>query len=253
MPWSKKPFSLLAKLERECVRRTPGKIVESRLPHGIASISFDDIPHSAARVGGPILEAAGARGTFYVCGAHLDGRFEDRAQFSAQDLQALHARGHEIACHTFAHPNVTFLSDAERMADHEQNARFVRGMLGDVEMTSFAYPYGFNTWSSMDFYKQHFETARGVYDGVNVGRMDFAQLLAIGLQRRDYDRGRIRERIAKARDHKGWIIFFTHDVDPDPTAFGCTPDQLNDTLADLSAAGLPVLTVKEAAAQVRGG
>jgi peptidoglycan/xylan/chitin deacetylase (PgdA/CDA1 family) len=253
MPWSKKPFSLLAKLERECVRRTPGKIVQSQLSHGIASISFDDIPHSAARVGGPLLEAAGVRGTYYVCGAHLDSSFEARDQFSAADIRALHAAGHEIACHTFGHPNVTFLSDAALEADRQQNATFVSGLVGDYQMSSFAYPYGFNTWSSMDFYKHKFETARGVYDGVNVGAMDFAQLLAVGLQGRDYDRGRIKDRIAKAKEQNGWIIFFTHDVCPDPSGFGCTPGQMEDTLTDLAAAGLPVLTVKDGAARVRAG
>jgi len=188
-----------------------------------------------------------------VCGGHTGETFEDRAQHEAHDLLALHQAGHEIACHTFAHPFVTKLSDIARDQDRQANANFIRDTLGDVMMTSFAYPYGAVSLAAKAFYARQFFTCRGVYRGLNTGRVDFAELRAIGIERRQHDIGQVRDLVAEAKDRNAWIIFFTHDVGPDPSDYGCTPQNLEDVITTLKDAGIETLPVKAAAAKVMFG
>jgi peptidoglycan/xylan/chitin deacetylase (PgdA/CDA1 family) len=240
-------------IKARAARVLPGNPVRSRLEGAIASISFDDIPASAARVGAPILEAAGARGTFYMCGGHAGGAFEGRVQHDLADIRALHEAGHEIACHSFAHPNVARIDDVGRQADLVRNAGFVRDTLGDVQLSSFAYPYGAISPGAKRFYGRRFLTCRGVRWGLNADIADFADLRAIAVERRLHDRVRLREMIAKAVETRAWIIFFTHDVEAEPSPWGCTPDDLEDVLVALADAEVPVRPVKAAAAKVMFG
>lgn len=244
---------LLARIEGAITRAIPINPIQSRLAQAVASISFDDIPFSAARVGAPILERAKIQGTFYVCGGHTGQSFEDRTQHETHDLVALHQAGHEIACHSFAHPYVTRLSNAARDQDRQANADFMDTTLGDVMMTSFAYPYGAVSLAAKAFYARHFFTCRGVYRGLNTGRIDFSELRAIGIERRQYDLGHVRDLVAEAKERNAWIIFFTHDVGPDPSDYGCTPQNLEDVITTLKDAGIDALPVKAAAAKVMFG
>jgi peptidoglycan/xylan/chitin deacetylase (PgdA/CDA1 family) len=240
-------------IKARAARVLPGNPVRSRLKRAVASISFDDIPASAARIGAPILEAAGARGTFYMCGGHTGGAFEGRIQHDACDIRKLHEAGHEIACHSFGHPNVARIDDADREADRVRNADFVRDTLGDVQLASFAYPYGAISPGAKRYYGSRFLTCRGVRWGLNAGIADFCDLRAIAIERRLHDRVRLREMIGKAVETQAWIIFFTHDVETDPSPWGCTPEDLEDVLIALADAAVAVRPVKAAAAEVMFG
>jgi peptidoglycan/xylan/chitin deacetylase (PgdA/CDA1 family) len=243
-------FSLMSRVAQKIGRLTPVNLVKSKLTAPIASISFDDIPHSAARIGAPILEAADLRGTFYACGNHSGESFDGKPQHSVDDLIRLHEAGHEVACHTFAHPDVTRLNNAARYQDLTLNRDFMQQNVGDVALSSFAYPYGAVSLPAKLFYAKRFFTCRGVYGGVNSGIMDFGELLAVGIERRQHDMGRVREMIEEAKAKNGWIIFFTHDVGPEPSDYGCRPKDLEDVIQALSDARINTLTVKAAASAV---
>jgi peptidoglycan/xylan/chitin deacetylase (PgdA/CDA1 family) len=246
-------MSLLERVSQKVARSIPANPIRSKLTAPIASISFDDIPHSAARVGAPILQAANLRGTFYVCGNHTGQTFEDRPQHIKDDLIALHKAGHEIACHTFAHPDVRRLTPSQRQEDIEANQRFMRETLGDCALSSFAYPYGAVSLNAKMFYARHFFTCRGVYAGLNSGLMDFSELKAIGIESRQHDMGRVRALIDEAKASNGWLIFFTHDVGPDPSAFGCKPKDLEDVIGALQDAKVETMPVKAGAARAMFG
>jgi peptidoglycan/xylan/chitin deacetylase (PgdA/CDA1 family) len=241
------------RIGRVLARRVRVKPVVSKLQAPLASISFDDIPASAARVGAPILEAAGLHGTFYVCGKHAGERFEDRQQHEIADLIALHAGGHELACHSFAHPDVTRLNKSARDTDRLANQAFMREKVADHALTSFAYPYGSMSLSAKAYYGRHFTTCRGVVGGVNAGVMDFSDLKAVGIENRHHDMGRVRALIDTARAQNGWLIFFTHDVSPQPSAYGCTPKDLEDVITALADAKVTTMPVKTAAQCVLTG
>jgi peptidoglycan/xylan/chitin deacetylase (PgdA/CDA1 family) len=246
-------MSLINRISQKIARSIPANPVRSKLAAPIASISFDDIPHSAARVGAPILEAANLRGTFYVCGDHAGKTFEGRAQHEVADLIKLHENGHEIACHTFGHPNVTQISDAARDTDLNANVAFMHAHVGDCALSSFAYPYGAVSLGAKGFYSRRFFTCRGVYAGVNSGMMDFSELLAVGIESRQHDMGRVRALIDEAKAKNGWLIFFTHDVGPEPSDYGCTPRNLEDVIGALADAKIETLPVKAAASRALFG
>ncbi|MFN9149163.1 MAG: polysaccharide deacetylase, partial [Hyphomonadaceae bacterium] len=140
-----------------------------------------------------------------------------------------------------------------RDQDRQANADFMRKTLGDVMMTSFAYPYGAVSLAAKAYYARQFFTCRGVYRGLNTGRVDFSELRAIGIERRQHDIGKVRDLVAEAKARHAWIIFFTHDVGPDPSDYGCTPQNLEDVITTLKDAGIETLPVKAAAAKVMFG
>jgi len=78
-------------------------------------------------------------------------------------------------------------------------------------------------------------------------------LRAIGIERRQFDLGRVRDLIAEAKARHAWIIFLTHDVGPDPSDYGCTPQNLEDVIMLLKDAGIETLPVKAAAAKAMFG
>src|SRR5579871_2035825 len=99
-------------------------VKSARLTAGrpIASITFDDFPKSAWVEGGPILARHGARATYYTSGSFC-GRSEDgQAFYGPDDLLALKAAGHEIACHSFAHQPTPSLSSQTLADDAARNA-----------------------------------------------------------------------------------------------------------------------------------
>lgn len=219
----------------------------------IASFTFDDFPRSAWTVGGPIMAAAGVRGSYYVSGG-FEGQTRDGIEhFRRDDLAALHEAGHEVGCHTFDHLRLTTASRADADATIARNAAFVRETLGDVAMTSFAYPYGDVTIPTKRYIGTKFPIARGIWDKVNTGRADMNQLRSVGMERKSFDRIDFDAHIAETVANKGWLIFYSHDVDEDPTAYGCRPGQLEDMIARVKAAGIEILPVKDAAARIVNG
>ena len=243
-------LSILDRIANKFASSRSARQVVSQLRAPVASISFDDIPHSAARIGAPILEAAGLRGTYYICGGHCGQTFEGRPQHELTDLVMLRQSGHELACHTFGHPNVVVLDDTARRDDARANSEFMTGQIGTPPPSSFAYPFGRVSGAAKAFYSQHFTSCRGVYAGVNSGIMDFSELRAVGIESRNHDMGRVRAYIDEAKANNGWLIFFTHDIDNVPTQHGCRPHDLEDVIQALNDANIATMPVRDAAALV---
>jgi hypothetical protein len=49
----------------------------------------------------------------------------------------------------------------------------------------------------------------------------------------------------------GWLIFATHDVSDNPSAYGCTPDYFQKVVAHAARSGATVLTVAKAFEKIR--
>ena len=104
----------------------------------VVSLTFDDGLAAQYRAAS-ILEAHGARGTFYLNSGAIDQRGGGGTMgwSAAQDLAA---RGHEIGGHTRDHVNDTGLSDQDRWTQIcEDRIRLVE--MG-LHPTSFSYTYG---------------------------------------------------------------------------------------------------------------
>ncbi len=244
---------LIKRVERAVARRVPFHTVRSKLTRPVASFSFDDVPVSAIETGAAILEARGVTGTYYVCGSLEGALYRDLPHFTAAQLQDLAARGHEIGCHAFDHVPFPDAGTHALRDSIARNADYFRATLGDARPHSFAYPFGDVSLPVKLEAAHAFPILRGVSRGVNSGRMDFSELRANPLDLRWEASTDIAGLIKQAADTTGWLIFFTHDVKPDPTHEGCAPERLAATLDAVLAAGFDVLPIKAAAARAKFG
>jgi peptidoglycan/xylan/chitin deacetylase (PgdA/CDA1 family) len=225
-----------ARFERRFVRPL-------RFETGVLSLSFDDAPRSAVTAGAAIVEAEGARATFYLAGCFANGIVDGGPGYASSDITALRERGHEIGCHSFAHVRTPDFGSEVIARDLDKNEQ----ALG-LKPTSHAFPYGEVSPRTKSLLGQRFSTVRGIVPGLNVGEVDVAQLKAVPLEARSRNHEELAKRIAEAADQKGWLILFSHDVADNPSPYGCSPEDLIFAIRTAKKAGLNVLPVSEAAA-----
>ncbi len=247
-------MSLLARIRKSASERITRNVSletrKSRLSAPVASFSFDDVPRSAMTSGAAIIEAAGGRATYFVAGTFC-GKTEDGiAYFDRDDLRSAYARGHEIGCHTYDHMRIVFEKNAAIDGTLKRNQDFVRETLGDVRLSSFAYPFGHVNLRSKHLIGDRFAIARGINPGVNAGSVDMAQIKATPLESRSFGSFDFDALVSQATANNGWLVFFGHDVQDDCSAYGITPAQLQSVVDKVKAAGIEILPVKSAAARV---
>lgn len=235
--------SIGARLVREfggflCTR--PAKV---KWPGGVASFTFDDFPRSAWVNGGAILERYDRRGTYYTA-MGLAGTVNNLGpMFELDDLRAAHARGHEIACHTYDHRDCGRATPAEIAAEIDRNATALAQALDGATTDNFAYPFGGVSLSAKHALNARFASCRGTGRGINQGTVDLADLFSTSLYSQNFDRDRLCQLIDDAQAGAGWLIFYTHDVADEPSPFGCTPAQFA-AIVGYAAEAMPVLPVR---------
>lgn len=241
--------TLLNKFYRRLVPRLQRKSRALRNGRPIISFTFDDFPSSAIRVGGPLLQRHDVRATFYVAMGLMRPPADDgEASFTADDLREVAAQGHEIACHTYSHLDCAVTSPDSLQRDLDRNAAAVAEVLPGYRMTNFAYPYGNVDFASKRLLGERFDTARGIRTGINAGDADMALTTAHQLYEGEANFVRALDLIRKNERRQGWLIFFTHDVQPDPSPFGTRPEELERVLAAARASDSDILTVRDAVA-----
>jgi len=216
-------------------------------PTPMVSFTFDDVPKSAATSGAEILEAHGARGTFYISGG-LVGTTDSPnwASIDAEDIVALHRKGHEIGCHTFSHQRACDLSAESLAAEIADNQRYLSSLDPSIEVGNFAYPFGYGSFVRKIQLRTVFKSCRSIMPGVNSGTVDLQFLRALPLIDRRIDRGGIERAFDEAQTTNGWLIFYSHDVADRPSLYGCSPALMNYALEAASRRKIPVLNMAEA-------
>jgi peptidoglycan/xylan/chitin deacetylase (PgdA/CDA1 family) len=238
------------KLSYRLARHLPVATWRANSAGAIVSFTFDDVPASAASAGAPILEAAGVRGTYYLCGALLGGQGDLTPLLDRGQAEALARAGHELGCHTYAHTDVRSIDWASLEVGLRKNAETLSAISGRPPR-NFAYPFGGISFGKKLRLQSHFETCRGIYPGINVGRVDAGMLKAVPLYSSALDEDGVRRWIAQAVATSGWLIFFTHDVSERPTPYGVTPDLLRAAVAAAVEAGCACVPMAEAVDRLR--
>lgn len=145
--------SLLFVLPRIAAAAPPGPPPEAHIApfaHDCAaaiSYTFDDGVHSQLEYAAPMLEADGFRGTFFVIPSRIpDTEAEREAQhmiswgsISWERLRGLAAKGHEIGNHTWTHPNLKALTEAQVRDEIGHADRAITEKIGIAPLT-VAYP-----------------------------------------------------------------------------------------------------------------
>jgi peptidoglycan/xylan/chitin deacetylase (PgdA/CDA1 family) len=177
-------------------------------PGGVVSFTFDDFPKSALEVGGDILKQYGARGTYYTSmklawsDNHLGPIFDD------DDIRAAYRAGHEIACHTYTHPDLRYMARPMIRAEVRYNAAALSYLIENFVPANFAYPYGCVSVTAKRLLGSLFSSCRGIDRGINHGLVDLADLLAVPLYAEDFDVAEMRRLIDRTCSLDGWLIFF---------------------------------------------
>jgi peptidoglycan/xylan/chitin deacetylase (PgdA/CDA1 family) len=212
----------------------------------LVSFTFDDFPDSAAAVGVPVLDQYNARATFYVTG-DLVGKWSGHWQgVSAEEIVALHRRGHEIACHTFSHVSTPDLGAAELAAEIDDNRRYLLSLDPTIRIENFAYPYGLGSVRRKAQLAKTFRSSRGIIPGVNSGVVDLQYLRSTPLIDRNIDCDGIDRVFDELIASNGWLIFYGHDVAAEPSPYGCTPALLRHALDAAAKRNVQIVTVAEA-------
>lgn len=188
----------------------------------VVSFTFDDFPRTAYSTGGAILEEFGVRGTYYAAVGLMNTSNELGEQFCTDDLHALLAKGHELGSHTFGHVSCRSLSCYAFRADVEKGRRALKELTG-LDSKNFSYPFGDVTLKTKKVVGPDLASARSIFPGFNGHTIDLNLLRANRLygdiDRRAQAEALIEENVRR----RAWLIFYTHDVRPQPSEYGCTP------------------------------
>ena len=253
---------LLSAAQNRATNLWPAKLSLGRLRSPVATITFDDFPRTAWTAGGRILESYNVRGTYFVSAAFSPDRLRKGpaygitpgvSYYELDDLTAAHESGHEIGCHSFDHIRAPELTNAALEESVARNADFVRKRLGDVIMTSFAFPQGAANIRVKRLLGKHFAVCRGGWPGINKGIFDLSLLKAISLDAGFQQKFRLTDIIRKAKATNAWIVFLTHDIGDRPSTWGCTPQLFNSVVSELLENGIEILPLKNALARVAFG
>jgi peptidoglycan/xylan/chitin deacetylase (PgdA/CDA1 family) len=212
----------------------------------LASFTFDDVPESAYINGAEVLDEFGVRGTFYIAAGTCGTMDTYWPVIKRDQVCDLHQRGHEIGCHTFSHCAADEL-DAQAIEEEcERNLQTLRELCSDIELTNFCYPFGCVSLARKLQLQNRFDTCRGIFEGVNSGMIDLGLLKVIELYDRTLSRNKLHHVLRHARDHNGWVIFYAHDVAPQPTHMGCTPALLRSTIKAIREQDIQCLSIRQA-------
>ncbi|RYZ20556.1 MAG: hypothetical protein EOO16_16255 [Chitinophagaceae bacterium] len=213
----------------------------------LISFTFDDIPQSACEAAA-VLKQSNCAGTFYLCMKLMDSTAKDQHFFSREAFLQLIDEGHEIASHTFSHLNCKTAPASEIRSDLEQNQQECERLTG-VKMENFAYPFGEFDAASKEVTLNRFTSARSILPGINTGEIDLNLLKANKL----YEHLPVENALKLIKENsekKGWVIFYTHDVQASPSQYGCTPAYFKKVLKAAIESGAEIVTVKEALKKV---
>jgi peptidoglycan/xylan/chitin deacetylase (PgdA/CDA1 family) len=246
------PAMIAGKVTRFLSRNIRTKRLAMRNEQPLVSFTFDDVPASTCSVGVPILEQYGIRGTFYISGGGCGTPSPCGPLATADQLKLLHAKGHELACHTFTHFAVSRVGADDLVRDLERNRAFLTGISGEAPH-NFAYPYGDMSFLAKRYLEGRFDSCRSIIPALNSGSVDLGALRAWPLENVSMDRGKILDLMVMAARTRGWLVFFSHDVSEQPSKFGVTPDLLAFAAASARDAGCRIVTVAEGHDIAAGG
>jgi len=233
------------KFERRLARYLNRSSAELTGHTAVVTFTFDDAFSRACGVGAEIVEKAGGRATYYVCGGLDHMRSGDRKYHSAADLRRLQASGHEIACHGFAHLNYQEASSDDIRRDLELNGHYLEEN-GIAAARNFAYPYGCVSARVKKVCKDRFHSARGVQNALNGPKVDMSLLKAVPLYSSRVSTDDVAALVSQAKHTGSWLIFFGHDVTNEPSPFDMTAELLSFAVSAAAASDLPILSVDQA-------
>ena len=238
-------FRFGQKISTRLARHLSSATAPARHCGPMVSFTFDDAPISAATRGAEILEDFDVRGTYYLNGALLGGHGDVLPILSPAQARQLAQNRHEIGCHTFNHLNVQNYDGSTLETDLDKNRRCLADLTG-ITPTNFAYPFGRVSYAAKQRLQKRFVSCRSIFPGVNEGRIDLAMLRAVSIYDCEVTSADVARWLAVTVERAGWLIFYTHDIQTDPSVYGTTPRFFREIVKMSTDAGCACLSVERA-------
>jgi peptidoglycan/xylan/chitin deacetylase (PgdA/CDA1 family) len=240
--------SLPGKLRRRAAAFFAQRPLRRNPERPIVSFSFDDAPASALETGAGLLEAAEARGTFYVCAGLFGAQGPMGAYADVGAVGRAAQAGHEIGCHTLTHLACGPADPRDIDADAGANRDRLAALCG-VAPTTFAYPFGDLSLRAKRTLAPRYALLRSIRPGLMRRGADLNQAPAVGIEGPDGE-DFASLHIERAARTRAWLILYTHDVAEAPSPWGCTPQALSRLILEAKSLGCEILPVDKALAQV---
>ncbi|CAP65640.1 uncharacterized protein PODANS_7_1500 [Podospora anserina S mat+] len=109
-----------------------GVIIEHCTVPGTVALTFDDGPFSYTGHVLDLLDAYGAKATFFVNGENWSHGIDDPSTTWPSILKRMVASGHQIASHTWSHQDLTYASWEQRRYQMQQLETSLRKVIGKV-------------------------------------------------------------------------------------------------------------------------
>jgi len=245
------PVRVRGMAERFMARSIRSKTLAVRATPPIVTFTFDDVPVSACEIGANVLANHDVRGTFYVAGGGCGAVSPVGRLASIEHIRVVAARGHEIGCHTYSHPEVSRIGIAALDDEINRNRLFMLTIDSAIALRNFAYPYGEMSVRAKRYLEAHFDSCRSVHPGINSGSVDLGSLKACRLEGTATDHAGIGTLVAETVRTNGWLILYSHDVTEKPSKFGVTPKLLERAVTAAKMAGCTVATIADALELIR--
>ena len=231
------------KLRRRLVGLEVRRAAPAAPPGPMVSFCFDDAPATAADTGAAILEGRGLRGSYFISMGLAGQAGPMGLNADAAQIGLLLEAGHEIGCHTYSHLDCGQAPPGLVAGDVERN-RQALAELGASAPQTFAYPYGDVSRPAKLALGSRYALLRALHHGLIRKGSDLNQAPAVGIEGPGGEAA-ARRWLRRALHERAWLILYTHDVQPDPSPWGCTPEALSRLVDAAVDGGAEVVTVAE--------
>ena len=219
----------------------------------LLSVTYDDGWESIYSQAMPILQRNGIRTTQYV----LSGVEKDEQYMSWDQIAAMQTAGHEIACHSVSHPDLTTLDDKHLREQIKGCKTDLTTRFGSV--TNFASPYGAETGHTVNEISKVFASQRnangelgdGITDEDVNTRANFSRYDIIGITvRGDTTIDQLKAVLEYAKAHNAWVVLTYHQADDEDSKFALDITKMTKQLEFLSKSDIRIVTVNQALASL---
>ena len=230
------------------------KRVDIRLNEAIFSFTFDDVPVSAVRIGGELLNKYGYQATYYFAmgmATPQENRDSDSTDFKRgekiyfcgpDEIALTQSMGHDVGCHSFSHKRQSKISSSDIYSDYGKNRALLENIVS-VPVLHCSYPYGDVNLRAKKNLRHDYRSIRSTSGGINVGNVDLSYLKAFQIYSNKFNRDRLLSIIDSTIECKGWTIFYTHEVCANPNQWGTTAKDFEWLLKQLKSRAATVLPV----------
>jgi hypothetical protein len=98
--------------------------------------------------------------------------------------------------------------------------------------------------------RRRYRTCRAGGEDINRGVVDPMMLKGVEIRQPEDGARALTRWIDDVAERPGWLIFFTHDIAPRPTNYGCTPDTFDHLVRYAAEKGCCILPVDSAADRI---